>query len=1017
MKIVSWNVRGIGSGRKRGVIKENLLKMRPDFVVLQETKKEILEEKLVGSLWKARNRSWVALPAEGRSGGIIIIWDVRGVRVRNSLVGRFSVSIEVEEGDGSWWFTGVYGPNDYRERKEFWEELYGLHTICGPKWCLGGDFNVVRFCHEKYPLGRRTRSVRQFDELIRELALKDLALHNASFTWSNFRETPVKCRLDRFLFTEEWGAGKSDIRQETGSRTCSDHMPLILDTSPVSWGPTPFRLENMWLGHSSFRQECEKWWREIEVEGWESYKIMEKLRALKEYIKVWNKEIFGDTRIIKKEVVDKIDEIDKKEENRQLGDGERELRVRLRNQLEEITFKEMVAWRQKMKFRWIKEWDYNSAMFHRMVSYWRNKNVINRIIREDELVLTDQREIVNEIVSFYENLYKETSTGWWDFEEINWGSISVERVEWLERPFEEEEIKKAVFAKLLSNRLREVLEETISLAQGAFVHNRQILDVVLVATEAVEDYRKRGERGVIFKVDFEKAYDYVNWDFLDLVLEKKGFGVRWRSWMRGCISSANFSIMINGKPRGRFGASRGLRQGDPLSPFLFILVADILGRMMDKAVGIGEVKGFKVGREEVVVSHLQFADDTLFLLEPDKSNIEKVNTILKFFSMCSGLKINMNKSSLAGITLTEQEVGVLASEVGCEKGSWPLKYLGLPLGGNPNSAEFWNPVIEKGSKRLDGWKKAFLSKGGRLTLIQSVLSSIPTYYMSLFKLPRVVAASLEKMMREFLWDRDSTGKGRSLVRWKTVCKPKELGGLGIGNLILRNKALLGKWLWRFPLEQHSLWAVVIRSKYGLDRNGWDTNRVTSFFDCLLGNANSFNFEPFRFIWKSSVPHRVKVSAWLIYLGKLNTCDRVQRRNPQMMLSPNRCVMCKRDEESVNHLFLHCCSARFLWLKALGEVGIHWAAPASVRCMFLDRTLGYGSNNMAKTLWNCMVFSLLWHIWLERNIRIFEDKEMLLEDIFEKAKFSTLQWAFSDKSFKGFPFSLVAFNWKDVIGIS
>ncbi|KAL5555254.1 hypothetical protein UlMin_037490 [Ulmus minor] len=171
-----------------------------------------------------------------------------------------------------------------------------------------------------------------------------------------------------------------------------------------------------------------------------------------------------------------------------------------------------------------------------------------------------------------------------------------------------------ILAKLLSNRLREVLEETISLAQGAFVHNRQILDVVLVATEAVEDYRKRGERGVIFKVDFEKAYDHVNWDFLDFVLEKKGFGVRWRSWMRGCISLANFSIMINGKPRGRFGASRGLRQGDPLSPFLFILVADILGRMMDKAVRIGEVKGFKVGREEEVVSHLQFADDTLFLL-------------------------------------------------------------------------------------------------------------------------------------------------------------------------------------------------------------------------------------------------------------------------------------------------------------------------------------------------------------------------------------------------------------------
>lgn len=206
----------------------------------------------------------------------------------------------------------------------------------------GGDFNVVRYCHEKSPPSRRTRSVRLFDELIRELELRDLALHNASFTWSNFREDAVKSRLDRFLFTEEWGVSKNDIRQETGSRTCSDHMPIILDTSPVSWGPTPFRFENMWLQHSGFRQECEQWWREIEVKGWESYKIMEKLRVLKDKIQVWNKEVFGDIRISKKEVAEKIVGLDKKEEMTQLDVGERELRLSLRKQMEELVFKEAV---------------------------------------------------------------------------------------------------------------------------------------------------------------------------------------------------------------------------------------------------------------------------------------------------------------------------------------------------------------------------------------------------------------------------------------------------------------------------------------------------------------------------------------------------------------------------------------------------------------------------------------------------------------------------------------------------
>ncbi|KAL5569664.1 hypothetical protein UlMin_026239 [Ulmus minor] len=262
-------------------------------------------------------------------------------------------------------------------------------------------------------------------------------------------------------------------------------------------------------------------------------------------------------------------------------------------------------------------------------------------------------------------------------------------------------------------------------------------------------------------------------------------------------------------------------------------------------------------------------------------------------------------------------------------------------------------------------------------MIQSVLSSIPIYFMSLFKLPKVVAGMLEKMMRQFLWEREVGGKGRSLVDWKLVCIPKERGGLGIGNLLLRNKALLGKWLWRFPLEQNSLWAAVIRSKYGLNREGWDTNLVTvgsfrspwkfiaqvsyprlfrlsnkqsyvvsQMYSRLSNNSLSWDFgfrrvlndrESMEFSSLMNVLESVSLNVashdarvWKFNSGiisffyeKLNTCDRVQRKNPQMYLFPNRCVMCKKEAETADHLLLHCMTARYLWLKVLVEAGLYW----------------------------------------------------------------------------------------------
>ena len=169
----------------------------------------------------------------------------------------------------------------------------------------------------------------------------------------------------------------------------------------------------------------------------------------------------------------------------------------------------------------------------------------------------------------------------------------------------------------------------------------------------------------------------------------------------------------------------------------------------------------------------------------------------------------------------------LAGILGCRVASLPLTYLGLPLGASFKSKAIWVRVVEKMEKRLAGWKRLYLSKGGRVTLIKSTLSSIPTYFLSLFPIPMSIARRIEKLQRDFLWGGLEEEHKFHLVNWHQVCTPIYDGGLGIRDVAIFNKALLGKWLWRYSTEPNSLWRQVIDSKYGGQGNFWVSNRVNT----------------------------------------------------------------------------------------------------------------------------------------------------------------------------------------------
>lgn len=308
-----------------------------------------------------------------------------------------------------------------------------------------------------------------------------------------------------------------------------------------------------------------------------------------------------------------------------------------------------------------------------------------------------------------------------------------------------------LLSKVLANRFKLVLPSIIGEAQSVFISGKQILDGVLIANEVIHQWKISNSGGLIIKIDFENAFDYVNWMFLIDMLNKLGCGQRWCSWILECISSSHLSILINGSSTENFQPQRGLRQGDPLSPFLFNIVVEAMNLMLERAKAKGLLSGVQVGPNGINLTHLQFADDTLILCNNNLEELMEIKRILRFFQVMSGLKINFDKSMIYGIKIPKADILISAQAFGCKQGSLPIKYFGLPLGANPKKASTWQPIVERVKKKLSLRKKRHLSIGGRLALIKSTLGNLSIYYMSIFKMPVSVAKSIEKLQRNFLW--------------------------------------------------------------------------------------------------------------------------------------------------------------------------------------------------------------------------------------------------------------------------
>ncbi|GJW13803.1 putative RNA-directed DNA polymerase, eukaryota, reverse transcriptase zinc-binding domain protein [Tanacetum coccineum] len=246
------------------------------------------------------------------------------------------------------------------------------------------------------------------------------------------------------------------------------------------------------------------------------------------------------------------------------------------------------------------------------------------------------------------------------------------------------------------------------------------------------------------------------------IMSQMGFSSKWRNWIKACLNSTYASVLINGSPSKEFKVERGLRQGDPLYPFLFILAVEALNVILIEAKNKNKFHGIEVGKDKTYITHPQFVDDALIM-------------------------VNFNKSKLFGVGVTPLEVNSIALSIGCQPSQFPCIYLGLPIGANMSRCANWSPLIDRFLKRLSRWKSKTLSFGGRLTLIKSVLGGLGVYYLSTFKAPKKIIDKLESIRRNFFW-------GGSL------------------------------W-WRFYKEDNALWGKVIRSIHGYNGGLGDPSSI------------------------------------------------------------------------------------------------------------------------------------------------------------------------------------------------
>uniref|UniRef100_A0A803QQJ5 Reverse transcriptase n=1 Tax=Cannabis sativa TaxID=3483 RepID=A0A803QQJ5_CANSA len=412
-------------------------------------------------------------------------------------------------------------------------------------------------------------------------------------------------------------------------------------------------------------------------------------------------------------------------------------------------------------------------------------------------------------------------------------------------------VKEDMVSLVMANRLKAVLPQLISETQSAFVPGRFMTNNIMISYEVMHYLKQKrlGKEGYMaLKLYFSKAYDRVEWKFLEAVLQRMGFDAKWIFLVLCCISSVEYTVTHSGRHIGPIVPTRGIRQGDPLSSYLFLICVEAFSSLIKHYEVSQQIRGIRVANGAPVFSQMLFADDSYVFCRANDNDSNKMLTLLHDFEYASGQKVNFSKSSVFFSCNTQLGVrALICQRMGIQEAGENSLYLGLPciIGRNKNAV--FGFVKDKVCKRILNWEGRFLSKASKELLLKTVAQAIPNHAMSVFLFPLKTCKAIESVMSKYWWQSSKQSRGVSWLSWNKLCNHKNVGGLGFKDLRQYNIALLGKQSWRLLMHDSALVTKVFKARYFPN---------SSFLAAQLGNNPSY-------VWRSLFATKNLMLAWLV----------------------------------------------------------------------------------------------------------------------------------------------------------